>query len=69
MFKLIYLLTWCVKLGMSNEACIRWGTHWYHLVNTIEPSICAGDVVYVKLLLPLVLLDTTLKSFCCSIVV
>jgi len=31
-----------------------WEVHWRHLANTIEPSVCGGDVVYVKLLWPFV---------------
>jgi len=34
------LLPW---VGGSKEACIRWGTPWRNLANTIEPSICGSD--------------------------
>jgi len=30
--------------------CPHWRTHWLHLANTTEPSVCSGDV---KLLWPL----------------
>jgi len=36
---------WDADSGGGKEACIRWGAHWHHLANTIEPSMCGGDVV------------------------
>jgi len=29
--------------GEPREACIRWGSHWRHLANAIEPSMCSGN--------------------------
>ena len=30
---------WCrCQLG-----CTRWGAHWHHLANTIDPPVCGGD--------------------------
>jgi len=26
------------------QTCIRWGVHWRHLANTIEPSMLGGDM-------------------------
>jgi len=31
---------WGMDLGGPKKACIRWGAHWCHLANTIEPSMC-----------------------------
>ena len=29
--------------GNPKKACIKWGSHWLNLANTIEPSVCGGD--------------------------
>ena len=42
---------WVVDSGGSKKACIRWGAHWRHLANTIEPSMCGGDAVYCQITL------------------
>ena len=41
-----------IRVGVwPKEACVTWGAHWRHLANTIEPSMCGGDVAFfVKLL-------------------
>jgi len=39
-----------------KEAYIRWGAHWRHLANLIEPSVCSDGAPYVKLLWPLVII-------------
>jgi len=30
---------WVFGSSGSNEACVRWGAHWRHLANTIEPYV------------------------------
>jgi len=30
-------------VGLTKVTCIRWGAHWRHLANTIEPSMCGGN--------------------------
>jgi len=30
------------RLEWVQGSCIRWDTHWRHLANTIEPSVCGG---------------------------
>jgi len=30
---------WDVDSDRSKPACVRWGTHWRHLVNTTEPCM------------------------------
>ena len=43
--------------------CPHGRTHWRHLMNTVEPSICSSDAgAYVKLLWPLVLCDSCWDS-------
>ena len=42
---------WNVDSGWSKEACIRWGAHWRHLANTIEPSMCRGDAAFCQIIL------------------
>jgi len=37
--------------GGPKEACIRWGAHWLHLANTIEPSMCGGDAALCQITL------------------
>jgi len=37
------VVVWCGWGYNSNEPCTRWGAHWRHLANTIEPSMCGGD--------------------------
>jgi len=32
-----------VDSGMAKKACIKWGSHWLNLANTIEPTMCSGD--------------------------
>jgi len=39
---------WDVHSGGSKQACIRWGAYWRHLANTIESSMCGGDVVFLS---------------------
>jgi len=39
---------WVVDSGGSKEAYIRWGLHWRHLGNTIEPSMCGGDAAFLS---------------------
>jgi len=34
---------WDMDSGGPKETCARWGSHWRHLANTIEPSVCGGD--------------------------
>jgi len=40
---------WIVDSGGPKEAC----AHWRHLLNTIKPSVCGSDAIFVKLLWPL----------------
>ena len=41
-----------VELGEPKEACVRWGARWRrHLANTIELSVCGGDVAFWQLTL------------------
>ena len=39
-----------IPLGMWTweEACIRWGAHWCHLANTIQPSMCSSDAAFLS---------------------
>ena len=39
---------WVVDSDRPKEACIRWGAYWPHLVNTIEPSTCFSDAVFLS---------------------
>jgi len=32
--------------GGPKEVCIRWGAHWCHLANTIEPSMRGGNAAF-----------------------
>ena len=34
------------RVGPRN--CVRWGAHWHHLANTIEPSMCGGDAAFLS---------------------
>jgi len=34
---------WSVESNGLKEAFSRWGAHWRHLANTIEPSVLGGD--------------------------
>jgi len=36
--------------------CARWGAHWRHLANTIEPSVCGGDAALCQITLTTLLL-------------
>jgi len=29
--------------SVLKESCVRLGTHWRNLANTIEPFVCGGD--------------------------
>jgi len=41
-----------VDSGGSKEACILdGGSHWRNLANTIEPSMCGGDVAFCQITL------------------
>jgi len=31
--------------------CTRWGEHWRHLANTIEPSVCGSNAVLCQIIL------------------
>ena len=43
-----------VRCRLVPMRCTRWGAHWRHLATTVELSMCGSDVLYVKLLWPLV---------------
>jgi len=30
---------------------LRWGTHWRHMANTTEPSVCGGDASFCQIAL------------------
>jgi len=34
---------WGMDTGGPKKVCVRRGTHWRHLANTTEPSMCGGD--------------------------
>ena len=34
---------WDVDSGGPKEACVRRRSHWHHMANTIELSMCGGD--------------------------
>jgi len=42
---------WDDEWGGSREPCIRRGAHWRHLANTIEPSVCGGDMALCQITL------------------
>ena len=39
---------WVVDSGWPSEAYIAWGAHWRRIANTIEPSMCGGDAVFLS---------------------
>jgi len=39
---------WVVDSDGPNEACIRWGAQWRHLVNTIELSTNGNDTAFLS---------------------
>jgi len=39
---------WGMNSGGPMKVCIRWGAHWRHLANTIEPSMCDGDSAFLS---------------------
>jgi len=41
----------CIPMQRSDILYYICGAHWPHLVNTIEPSICGGDVVLCQITL------------------
>jgi len=54
------------ELRCTKEACVTWGAYWCNLANTIDMSMfgwaewSGGDVPYVKLLWPLVIIRETM---------
>jgi len=36
-----------IQVG-PEEACARWGAHWRHLANAIEPSMFGGDAAFLS---------------------
>jgi len=40
----------CTRMGQRNhqKACIKWGAHWRHMANTIEPSMCDGNAAFLS---------------------
>jgi len=52
---------WDVDSVGSNEACIRYGAHWRHLANMIEPSMCGGNAAFCQI--------TLTTSFCESFII
>ena len=56
-------------LAWPKEACVRWGAHWRHLVNTVELSMCSSDAAFCE-----ITLTTTCSLYhnhqprCCSII-
>jgi len=53
---------WDLDSSGPKEACIRRGSHWRHLTNTTEPSMCGGDATCCKITLTTCL---TLPLFRC----
>jgi len=43
---------------VSDGSRIRWGAHWRHLANTIEPSVCGGDAPVRQIILTTCLRDS-----------
>jgi len=41
---------WVVELGGPKEACVKWGAHWRHLVNTIEPYMCSSNAAFCQII-------------------
>jgi len=39
---------WSVESGGLKEAFSRWGAHWRHLANAIEPSVFGGNVAFLS---------------------
>jgi len=37
-----------MDLGGPKETCVRWGTYWRNLANTIELSMCGGDAAFLS---------------------
>jgi len=42
---------WDLDSGGPKKACIRWGAHWRHLANTIEPSLRGGNAACCQIIL------------------
>jgi len=39
---------WDVDSGGSKESYIKWDARWLHLANTIDPSICGADPIFLS---------------------
>jgi len=35
-------------IPMGPRKHVTWDAHWRHLANTIEPSVCGGDVAFLS---------------------
>jgi len=39
---------WVVDSDVPKEALLHGGAHWRNLANTIEPSVCGGEAVFLS---------------------